>query len=332
MRAIKNITILTTGRRSEVKDLIDIFNSGTRCRVNLVIADRPMTADAAAAESAGVATAEISAQALNADPEGAAKLLRDYDTALLVVYDYPLPLHPEVLKAVDSNMVAIPPQLHHSMQAPLDHARLIISALDQMEPGRKGTTPPPIEKKEEDQVSVVTDEVTVVETPDEIIVIDDETVKEEATDGDIDSEWADRLKIKYEAPVLPPPLPEEEPAGESASAPSQEAVSSATPSPVPPAPPVMPQYGKGQSGQGAPDYTVMPSTYMWASVLATLFCCTPLGIVAIVYSSMVSSRFYAHNYEGAVKASERAQLWIILSIVFGIVSATLYMPLMMIGG
>ncbi len=84
MRAIKNITILTTGRRSEVKDLIDIFNSGTRCRVNLVIADRPMTADAAAAESAGVATAEISAQALNADPEGAAKLLRDYDTALLV--------------------------------------------------------------------------------------------------------------------------------------------------------------------------------------------------------------------------------------------------------
>ena len=130
MRAIKNITVLTTGHRAEVKDLIDIFNTGTRYRINLVIADRPMTADIAAAGNAGVSTADISSDTINNDPESLASLLRDKDTALLVVYDYPLPLHPVIMKSVDNNMLAIPPQLNHVLQDPLNHARMIINSIE----------------------------------------------------------------------------------------------------------------------------------------------------------------------------------------------------------
>ncbi len=71
----------------------------------------------------------------------------------------------------------------------------------------------------------------------------------------------------------------------------------------------------------------MPPTYMVWSVLALVLCCFPPAIVAIIYSAQVSSKFYAKDYEGARKCSERAQIWIIVSIVLGIISMALYLPL-----
>lgn len=62
----------------------------------------------------------------------------------------------------------------------------------------------------------------------------------------------------------------------------------------------------------------------------TIFCCTIPGIVAIVYSSKVSSRLSIGDLEGARRASQTTQIWIIVSFVLGVLSATLYSPLMMI--
>ncbi|MDE7125964.1 MAG: CD225/dispanin family protein [Muribaculaceae bacterium] len=64
-----------------------------------------------------------------------------------------------------------------------------------------------------------------------------------------------------------------------------------------------------------------PPTYIALSIIATICCCLPFGIVAIVYSSQVSARYTSGDYEGAEKASQRAELWLILAIVFGLVSA-----------
>ncbi len=71
----------------------------------------------------------------------------------------------------------------------------------------------------------------------------------------------------------------------------------------------------------------MPETYLVWSVLATVLCCLIPGVVAIVYSTMVSSRYYAKDYEGARRASEKAQYWIIASVVLGVITATVYLPL-----
>lgn len=83
-----------------------------------------------------------------------------------------------------------------------------------------------------------------------------------------------------------------------------------------------PYNGFGRDNSQQPMPPCPPSYLAWA-ILTTICCCLPLGIVSIIYSSQVSSRYMANDYAGAVRASERAQLWLILSIVCGLLSAPL---------
>lgn len=76
----------------------------------------------------------------------------------------------------------------------------------------------------------------------------------------------------------------------------------------------------------------MPPTYLVWSILSLVLCCSIAGIVAVVFSTMVSSRFYAHDYMGSQRASRNAQIWIIISIVLGVVTNAIYLPLLLLGG
>ncbi|MBD5236421.1 MAG: CD225/dispanin family protein [Bacteroidales bacterium] len=150
-----------------------------------------------------------------------------------------------------------------------------------------------------------------------------------------DEEWAKKLKLKFD--------PEQ-------ARQAQEKAEEQQQTPPPPAfPPYPPQPGMDN---GQPQYTQpvnspeepsfikqpsqpmyegeqeeMPPTYLLWSVLALIFCCMPTAIVAIIYSAQVSSKFYNKDYAGAKRASERAQMWIIASIVIGVVSMAVYLPL-----
>ncbi len=64
----------------------------------------------------------------------------------------------------------------------------------------------------------------------------------------------------------------------------------------------------------------MPSSYLAWSIVATILCCIPFGIVAIYYASKVESRYISGNIDGAYRASDNAQLWIIVSISAGLVA------------
>lgn len=78
-----------------------------------------------------------------------------------------------------------------------------------------------------------------------------------------------------------------------------------------------PQYAPGQQGpypDGQP-----PKSYLGWAIVSTICCCLPLGIVAIIFATQVNSKWIAHDYAGAYKASQRAQLWTILAIVLGLV-------------
>ncbi|MDO5502280.1 MAG: CD225/dispanin family protein [Actinomycetia bacterium] len=87
------------------------------------------------------------------------------------------------------------------------------------------------------------------------------------------------------------------------------------------------QYGQsgqhGQYGQAPPpppgsygqDGTPPPN-YLVIAILAVL-CLLPLGIVSILFSTQVNSKWYAGDRQGAQVASERARLWAILGLVIG---------------
>lgn len=87
-----------------------------------------------------------------------------------------------------------------------------------------------------------------------------------------------------------------------------------------------------QPAQPANILPPMPNTYMVWAVIATILCSFIPGIVAIVFSSSVSTKYYAGNYEGAKKASDNAQIWIIVSIVLSCIVNTLYLPMMLVAG
>jgi hypothetical protein len=65
-------------------------------------------------------------------------------------------------------------------------------------------------------------------------------------------------------------------------------------------------------------------TYLAFAILTTLFCCLPFGIVAIVKSSQVNSKLAAGDYDGAMKASNQAKLWSIVSLAVGVVVGVIY--------
>ncbi len=102
--------------------------------------------------------------------------------------------------------------------------------------------------------------------------------------------------------------------------------------PQPPVPSGRITYGAHVPGAplhpGAPRMsTPMPESYLPWSIVATLLCCLPAGVVAIVFATQVSSRYERGDIEGSQRASDNAQLWIIISAVLGLIMAPFTMLL-----
>ncbi len=67
-----------------------------------------------------------------------------------------------------------------------------------------------------------------------------------------------------------------------------------------------------------------PKSYLAQSILVTVFCCMPLGIVGIVNAANVESRFYAGDVEGAKRASKEAKKWSNIGLYIGLAGIVLY--------
>lgn len=90
-----------------------------------------------------------------------------------------------------------------------------------------------------------------------------------------------------------------------------------------PAPP--PQQGWGSNApQPPPVGPAKIQNYLVHSILATVLCCLPAGIVGIVYASQVNGKLAAGDIAGAQKASQNARLWTIISVVAGLVFGAIY--------
>lgn len=107
------------------------------------------------------------------------------------------------------------------------------------------------------------------------------------------------------------------------------ALSAAPPSPPPAA--AAPAYSAPAYSAPAPAaQPPVPNHLVWA-ILATLCCCLPTGIVAIIFAAQVDGKAAAGDYDGARKASDNAKLWSWISLGIGLVGGLAYAGLMMLG-
>jgi predicted secreted protein len=94
---------------------------------------------------------------------------------------------------------------------------------------------------------------------------------------------------------------------------------------TPPPPPPPPSYG-AQGGTGAP-----PSNYLVWAILTTIFCCLPLGVVSIVFSTQVNSKWALGDVAGAQDASAKARKFAIWSAVTWAILIVLYLIALAVG-
>ncbi len=67
-----------------------------------------------------------------------------------------------------------------------------------------------------------------------------------------------------------------------------------------------------------------PKNWLVESILVTLFCCLPLGIVGIVNAASVNSKYDAGDFAGADAASKAAGKWTKIGFFAGLAGIVLY--------
>lgn len=294
------IAILASGSGEKALYLHEFFKEGNRLSVERVLTDFPDSDLARRFKEEGIDIVDINSYN---DMEAIARNLKDNGVELIVVDGYVGPLPPALARHY-AGAVVYPSAVS---SAPLE----VIEVADRLFAAPKTKKTP---QRDPDRAPT------------------------------LEEEWAEVLKIDYDEEeaqensrepqaeeITSADNPVQENQGEDISveeAPSQPEYHASTPPPVQPmGPPPVRDEHKGVMPEREP----MPPTYLVWSVIITLVCCLIPGVVAIIYSANVSSKYYAGDIEGAKRASRNAQIWCIVSIVAGIIWATLYLPLSLLG-
>jgi hypothetical protein len=85
-----------------------------------------------------------------------------------------------------------------------------------------------------------------------------------------------------------------------------------------------PTSGGGGGVPPPPPPDTKPSSFLAWSILATIFCCLPFGIVSIVYAAKVDSLWYARDYIGAKRAARQARTWFWWAFGVGLMLSIFY--------
>jgi hypothetical protein len=107
----------------------------------------------------------------------------------------------------------------------------------------------------------------------------------------------------------------------------------AVPPPPPPqvsyTPPAQPSYtpppASSGPGYGQPMMAGTPiPNYLWQSIVVTLCCCLPFGIVAIIFAAQVNDKLRRGDVAGATQASKNAKTWVLVAFLCGLVAIVIY--------
>lgn len=88
-----------------------------------------------------------------------------------------------------------------------------------------------------------------------------------------------------------------------------------------PPPPPSGGYGTGP-GAGMPGPQI--PNYLVQSILVTLCCCLPLGVVAIIFAAQVNSKLAAGDIAGAQEASRKAKMFCWIAFGLGLVLTVIW--------
>ena len=90
-------------------------------------------------------------------------------------------------------------------------------------------------------------------------------------------------------------------------------------------------YYQQNNFNGMPQKPVNWVPYLILSIISTLCCCLPFGVVGIVFSAKINSAMLAGNLEEAQNNAKMARIWIIVSIAIGLLTWLIYMVLIVTG-
>lgn len=68
-----------------------------------------------------------------------------------------------------------------------------------------------------------------------------------------------------------------------------------------------------------------PKNWLVESILVTIFCCLPFGIVGIINAANVESRFNSGDHDGADRAAAEAKKWTMIGFWIGVAGIALYL-------
>lgn len=89
-----------------------------------------------------------------------------------------------------------------------------------------------------------------------------------------------------------------------------------------------PPFGNAETGRTAAQRPPMPKTWLAESIIVTLLCCLPLGIVGIVYSTQVENNYLMGNYKIAEYKSRQARNMVLIGAGLTAAVAILYFAFM----
>lgn len=90
-------------------------------------------------------------------------------------------------------------------------------------------------------------------------------------------------------------------------------------------------YYQQNNFNGMPQKPVNWVPYLILSIISTLCCCLPFGVVGIVFSAKINSAMLVGNLEEAQNNAKMARIWIIVSFAIGLLTWLIYMVLIVTG-
>ena len=330
-----NIAVFASGNGSNAVNLVKAFNAGTRIHVALCLTDRENAPVIEKMKELGVDTIYFPRNVWKENPQAILEALRHRDIKVIALAGFLCFLNSEIVDAYEGRILNIHPSLLPAYGGKGMHGANVHKAVIEAGETKSGAT-----------VHVVTNEIDAgpIVVQREVTVLPDDTPESlEAKVHEVEYEIFPEAVVKTVATLTPPALPKsvDDAWAEALGVPNN--VPKAPEAPDQPQSPTPQQQTPFQQQQtpfqqqhrvedAVRNHTnSMPPTYLVWSIVMTILCCTVPGIVAIIYSAQVSSKFYQGDIQGAQRASQRAEIWIIVSFVVGVLSNTLYLPLAIAG-
>lgn len=330
-----NIAVFASGNGTNAVNLAKTFNSGSRIRVALCLTDKENAPVIGKMRELGVETIYFPRSVWKEDPKAILDVLHSHDIKVIALAGFLCFVADPIVEAYEGRILNIHPSLLPAYGGKGMHGANIHRAVIEAGETKSGVT-----------VHIVTPEVDAgpIVVQREVAVLPDDTPESlETKIHELEYEIFPEAVLKTVTSLTPPELPK--------SVDDAWAETLGVPNNVPPIPdPIrMPEAKEDQQSpmaQTAPAYpsarmmgTVkkqtssepMPPTYLVWSVVCTILCCFIPGIIAIINSAKVSSRYYEGNIEASRRASRNAEIWIIISFVLGVISNTLILPLQLAG-